>query len=139
MADNETKSSKRHASTDVDEKTQRRRKAIEQRSEEIIALVRRQTDYDREMTIAKLKEWEGNYLSVIREFMNPSYKSKADPKDTRSLNQRVLGEMRGFIDQVNEGHTRRKEAGIRRQMRMVAVAQAQRAQKDAKGSDTEET
>ena len=111
---------------------------IEKRSEEIIALVQRQTDYDREMTISKLQEWEGNYISVIREFMDPGRKDKGDPHDGRSLNQRVLGEMRGFIDQVNEGHIRRKEAGMRRQMRMMAVAQARLARKKAKDGDEEE-
>ena len=138
MEDTDANVSKGEAPSDVDEKMLRRRKAAEQRSEEIIALVRRQTDYNREMAISKLKEWEGNYLSVIREFMNPRYKNKEGPKDARSLNQRVLGEMRGFIDQVNEGHTRRKEAGRRRQMRMMAVAQATLAHKDAEERGDEE-
>jgi len=138
MEDNDTKASKGDAPTDIDEKTLGRRKAIEKRSEEIIALVQRQTDYDREMTISKLQEWEGNYISVIREFMNPDHKDKEDREDGRSLNQRVLGEMRGFIDQVNEGHIRRKEAGMRRQMRMMAVAQARLARKKAKDGDEEE-
>ena len=139
MAEIDTEASKGDIIPDVDAKALQRQKAIKQRTEEIIALVRRQTDYDREMTIDKLKEWDGNYLSVIREFMNPDYRNKADPDDTRSLNQRVLGEMRGFIDQVNECHSRRKEAGMRRQMRMVAIAQAQQAHKDAKNDDTEES
>ena len=138
MEDNDTKVSKGSAPADIDAKTLGRQKAIEKRSEEIIALVQRQTDYDREITISKLQEWEGNYISVIREFMDPDRKDKEDPKDGRSLNQRVLGEMRGFIDQVNEGHIRRKEAGMRRQMRMMAVAQARLARKKAKDGDEEE-
>ena len=85
MEDTDANVSKGEAPSDVDEKMLRRRKAAEQRSEEIIALVRRQTDYNREMAITKLKEWEGNYLSVIREFMNPRYKNKEGPKDARSL------------------------------------------------------
>ncbi len=138
MEDNDTKVSKGGLPPDPDEKTLRRRKAIEKRSEEIIALVQRQTDYDREMAVSKLQEWEGNYLSVIREFMDPGHKDRKDPEDGRSLNQRVLGEMRGFIDQVNEGHIRRKEAGRRRQMRMIAVAQAHLARKKEEDSDEEE-
>ncbi len=90
------------------------------------------------MAVSKLQEWEGNYLSVIREFMDPDRKDRKDPEDGRSLNQRVLGEMRGFIDQVNEGHIRRKEAGRKRQMRMIAAAQARLAQKKEKGSDENE-
>ncbi len=58
MEDTDTKVGKGEAPSDVDEKTLRRRKAAEQRSEEIIALVRRQTDYNREMAISKLKEWD---------------------------------------------------------------------------------
>ena len=42
--------------------------------EETIAMIRRQTDYDEEMAKRKLKEWNNNYINVIKEFINPDIK-----------------------------------------------------------------
>ena len=39
--------------------------------EKIINLVISQTDYNRETTINKLEFWDGDYIKVVKEYLNP--------------------------------------------------------------------
>ena len=80
--------------------------AIKQfRREQIIKLICRQTDYTSEAADEKLIFWKGNYLHVIREWMNPNFTPEKKEKKYVSKNQGVLGEIRHFMD---EGVKRRK-------------------------------
>ncbi len=51
---------------------------IEERKKQVINLVMRQTDYTHEEAVAKLSQWDHNYLAVIKEYMNPNFKEKPD-------------------------------------------------------------
>ena len=75
------------------------------RREQIIKLICRQTDYTPEAADEKLFFWKGNYLHVIREWMNPNFTPEKKEKKYVSKNQGVLGEIRHFMD---EGVKRRK-------------------------------
>ena len=79
------------------------------RNDEIIKLVMRQTDYDKDKVIEKLKEWDNNYINVIKEYMNPNFQNKKQEKKFVSKNQQVYGEIRNFMDTANAGYLRRKE------------------------------
>jgi len=99
---------------------------IEERKKQVISLVMRQTDYTHEEAVAKLAQWDHNYLAVIKEYMNPNFEEKPE-QVTKSTNQMIMGELRSFMDNVNRGYERRKDASERLEMRrrlMLARAEA---------------
>ena len=67
---------------------------------EVINLVMRQTDYTEEQTKEKLKQWNNNYINVIKEYLNPNFNKKETKKSTKTLNQQMMGEIRTFMDDV---------------------------------------
>ena len=75
------------------------------RREQIIQLICRQTDYTQDAAAEKLIFWKGNYLHVIREWMNPNFTPEKKVKKYVSKNQGILGEIRNFMD---EGVKQRK-------------------------------
>ena len=75
------------------------------RREQIIKLICRQTDYTPEAADEKLIFWKGNYLHVIREWMNPKFTPEKKERKYVSKNQGILGEIRNFMD---EGVKQRK-------------------------------
>ncbi len=86
--------------------------------EETIAMIRRQTDYDEEMAKRKLKEWNNNYINVIKEFINPDINvPKNVKKQPKSVNQNVMGEIRYFMDNVNKQYQYRKSIAEMQQKR----------------------
>ena len=70
------------------------------REKEVINLVMRQTDYNEEQTKEKLKQWNNNYINVIKEYLNPNFNKKETKKSTKTLNQQMMGEIRSFMDDV---------------------------------------
>ena len=80
----------------------------EKKREETISMILRQTDYDKETATKKLKEWNNDYISVIKEFMNPKFKTEHEMKPVKSVNQNVMGEIRNFMDGVNKQYEYRK-------------------------------
>ena len=79
------------------------------KNDEIIKLVMRQTDYDKDKVIEKLKEWDNNYINVIKEYMNPNFQNKKQEKKFVSKNQQVYGEIRNFMDVANRNYEMRKK------------------------------
>ena len=65
--------------------------------EELIKMIMRQTDYDREKILERLKYWKYNSLYVIKEYLNPNFLKKKEEKN-KSLNQRMMGEIRNFCE-----------------------------------------
>lgn len=64
-------------------------------SRDVVELVMRQTDYNEETAIAKLRQHNGEVVAVIREHMGGSKYSKPAPRTT---NQAVFNEIRGMMD-----------------------------------------
>jgi len=95
------------------------------KAEETLSLILRQTDYDREMAEKKMKEWDNNYINIIKEFMDPNFKEnylKNMKAPIKSVNQNVMGEIRHFMDDVNRQYTYRKrvsEYNQKRQTRFI--------------------
>ena len=78
--------------------------------EEIIKFVTMQTDYTKEIAEEKLKENDFNYVKVIKEYLNPNLatEKKAPPKQ-RSTNEKMMDEIRNFMDTANRQYIQRKE------------------------------
>lgn len=72
----------------------------------LIELVMRQTTYTREEAMEKLKEYNGEPVDVIRNFMGIKVDKKEVPK---TANQMIFHEIRNFMDDVNKKYNQRKE------------------------------
>ena len=47
-----------------------------QRYSGALALIKSQTNYTEKEAIEKLKQWDGNYMNVIKEYLNPDFQKK---------------------------------------------------------------
>ena len=45
-----------------------------------IALIKSQTNYSEKEAVEKLEEWEGDYMKVMKEYLNPDFKKKKSEK-----------------------------------------------------------
>tara|TARA_B100001093_G_scaffold518517_1_gene603644 strand:+ start:2128 stop:2472 length:345 start_codon:yes stop_codon:yes gene_type:complete len=68
--------------------------------EEALKIIRNQTDYSEERAQEKYEEWNGDYISVIKEYLNPNFQKKKSTKKM-SVNQKMMTEIRNFMDDVN--------------------------------------
>jgi hypothetical protein len=68
--------------------------------EEALNIITSQTDYTREVAQEKYEEWNGDYISVIKEYLNPNFQKKKSTKKM-SVNQKMMNEIRNFMDDVN--------------------------------------
>lgn len=82
---------------------------MNKREEEIIKLIKNQTNYDTETIIEKLKQHNGNYLNVIKEYLNPNFKNTKKQQDNISLNQKMMKGYRDFLDNAYMQYQKRKE------------------------------
>tara|TARA_B110000444_G_scaffold260446_1_gene307438 strand:+ start:860 stop:1228 length:369 start_codon:yes stop_codon:yes gene_type:complete len=73
-----------------------------------VEIIMRQTNYDKVLATKKLMEWDGNFMNVIREYINPSFQKKKEKKN-KSVQQNVISEIRKFMDNVSLGYEERKE------------------------------
>jgi len=73
-----------------------------------VEIIMRQTNYDKVLATKKLIEWDGNFMNVIREYINPSFEKKKEKKK-KSVQQNVISEIRNFMDNVSLGYEKRKE------------------------------
>ena len=76
-----------------------------------IALIKSQTNYTEEECKEKLDKWEGNYMNVIKEYLNPNFNKKKDD-NKKSTNEKMMYEIRNFMDTANAGYLRRKKNRI---------------------------
>jgi len=67
-------------------------------SEELINLVIRQTNYDEERAKERLLFWKNDYISVIKEYLNPQFKEKKKSTKKLTMNQQIMKELRDFYD-----------------------------------------
>ena len=75
--------------------------------EELLKMITRQTNYTKEKALEKLKFWNYNFIHVMKEYLNPDFLEKKDmPK--KSLNQRVMKEIRSFCEKGQKIHDIKK-------------------------------
>jgi hypothetical protein len=105
------------SSTQQLEKARAERHAkLERVRKELIAMVMRQTDYDETTAVQKLEEHKGNFDSVIRDYLVGTSVVEP-PSEERSINQRMFGEIRSYMDEASSAYYRKKEAmELRQQM-----------------------
>ena len=63
-------------STNLIKKEDLREEIKKIKREELIKMIMRQTDYDREKILERLKFWNYNSLHVIKEYLNPNFLKK---------------------------------------------------------------
>tara|TARA_A200000113_G_scaffold53823_1_gene44667 strand:+ start:804 stop:1208 length:405 start_codon:yes stop_codon:yes gene_type:complete len=96
---------------------QEKQASIDRVRRELIAMVMRQTDYSEEVAIEKLTEYNGNYEKVIRDYLVGTPIVQPTVKE-QSLNQRVFGEIRSYMDDASSAYYKKKEAMELRQLAM---------------------
>lgn len=74
-----------------------------------INIVVSQTNYDLEIAKKKLKEWNNDYELVIKEYLNPNFMEKKEIKKEISLNQKIMSEIRDFMDECNVSYDKKRE------------------------------
>ena len=74
-----------------------------------IALIVSQTNYTEDEAKEKLIKWNYDYMSAIKEYLNPNFNKKEKKEPVKSLNQRTMNEIRHFMDDVNRGYEKRKK------------------------------
>ena len=74
-----------------------------------IALIKTQTNYTDDKAKEKLEKWDGNYMNVIKEYLNPNFQEKKKPTSNKSVNEKMMFEIRNFMDTANADFLRRKK------------------------------
>ena len=102
----------------------------EDRENKLCEVVMRQTTYDKETSLNKLREHNHNILEVIREFMGPS---KVKKEENKTTNQKVYGEFRKFLDEASIRYNRKKIIEEKRKefIYQEALKEYKRRQKEA--------
>jgi len=93
----------------------------QQRYEGALALIKSQTNYTEEEAKERLEKWEGNYMNVIKEYLNPNFNIKREKKENRTINQRMMGEIRDFMDTATMEFEKRKKAEEEKQAYLKRV------------------
>ena len=88
-----------------------------------LALIKSQTNYTEEEAKEKLEKWEGNYMNVIKEYLNPNFNIKQEKKDNRSTNEIMMTEIRDFMDNASRGFQKRKAEEEKKQEYLKEVYQ----------------
>ncbi len=88
------------------------------------SIVMRQTDYDEETAINKLKEHNNDVLAVIKEYLGP----KKEIDKCKSINQMIYGEIRTLMDDAAATYRVKKELEERKQQ---AIQRALRERSEA--------
>ena len=75
--------------------------------QEIIKIIINQTNYDEILAKEKLKEWDNNFLNVIKEYLNPDFNCVKKEKKM-STNQKVFCSIRKFMDTAAYNYEKKK-------------------------------
>ena len=79
-------------------------------SMDLVDIVVRQTDYDKDMALEKLNEYNFDPVEVIRNYMNPTkkvfYKTTQLPKQ---LTKKMYKEIRTMLDSANATYRKKQE------------------------------
>ena len=92
----------------------------EERYKGAIALIKSQTNYSEEEAKVKLEEHDGNYMNVIKEYLNPNFRNKKK-KERKTTNEKMMYEIRNFMDTAAEQFKKRKAQEEEKQKYLKAV------------------
>jgi hypothetical protein len=96
---------------------------FEKKVDETCLVVIRQTDYDKEKALEKLKEHNMVTLDVIKEYMGIPLKREMRKVTT---NQAIFREFRTFLDEACSNYNKQKEMEQQKQLYMERVMAAQK-------------
>jgi len=99
---------------------ERQKKQIEYLSN----LVMRQTDYDKETAIEKLKEYKGDIMAIIREYMGPS--KKPEENNPKTTNQVIMKEIRTLMDDAASKYRIKKDLEEKRKLMIERLMNKQK-------------
>ena len=71
-----------------------------QRYNGAISLIKSQTNYTEEAKV-KLEEHDGNYMNVIKEYLNPNFRNKKKKPEKKTVNEKMMLEIRNFMDTLH--------------------------------------
>ena len=91
-----------------------------QRYHGAISLIKSQTNYTVEEAKIKLEEHDGNYMNVIKEYLNPNFRNKKK-KEKKTTNEKMMYEIRNFMDTAAEQFKKRKAQEEEKQKYLKAV------------------
>tara|TARA_B100000886_G_scaffold307605_1_gene240761 strand:+ start:8800 stop:9228 length:429 start_codon:yes stop_codon:yes gene_type:complete len=91
-----------------------------QRYNGAISLIKSQTNYTVEEAKIKLEEHDGNYMNVIKEYLNPNFRNKKK-KEKKTTNEKMMYEIRNFMDTAAEQFKKRKAQEEEKQKYLKAV------------------
>lgn len=106
---------------------------------EMINIVLRQTDYTEELAKQKLIDFNNNPILVIRDYMKPKSSNDVNTKDETSLskNQQTYKEIRGMMDNAASRYEFNKRVSqAQAYMKAQAQAQAQAKTKEVTNLNT---
>tara|TARA_B100000963_G_scaffold341791_1_gene341896 strand:- start:2523 stop:2954 length:432 start_codon:yes stop_codon:yes gene_type:complete len=92
-----------------------------QRYNGAIALIKTQTNYTEEEAKIKLEEHDGNYMNVIKEYLNPNFRNKKTNTKKKSVNEKMMYEIRNFMDTAANDFKKRKAEEEQKQKYLKAV------------------
>ena len=92
-----------------------------QRYNGAISLIKSQTNYSEEEARIKLEEHDGNYMNVIKEYLNPNYKDKKKTTNKKTVNEKMMYEIRNFMDTASSDFKKRKAEEEEKQKYLKAV------------------
>ena len=106
----------------------------EKRLDEICKMIMRQTDYTYEESKERLIKEKYDYLKVIKQYITKDTESVTKPlaNDSKSVNQKIYNELRGFMDNTAEQYEKRKRQSekVEEFKRKMAEEYARRQQED---------
>lgn len=86
-----------------------------------ISLIKSQTNYTDEEANVKLEEWDGNYMNVIKEYLNPNFRNKKKKPEKKSVNEKMMYEIRNFMDTAANEFKQRKAKEEEKQQYLKAL------------------
>jgi hypothetical protein len=92
-----------------------------QRYNGAIALIKSQTNYSEEEAKVKLEEHDGNYMNVIKEYLNPNFRNKKKKPEKKTVNEKMMYEIRNFMDTAAVQFKQRKAQEEEKQKYLKAV------------------
>lgn len=110
---------------------------FEKKVDETCLVVMRQTDYDKEKALEKLKEHNMVALDVVKEYMGVPLKRE---KKAVTTNQAVFREFRTFLDDACNNYQRQKEMKEQRELqRRIYIQRLAAMQKEKEDNEKLET
>ena len=102
-------------------KRENRMNIFEQAVEDACQKIMRQTDYNKDVSLEKLKEHDLDIIEIVREWMGAPTKKETE----RTTNQMVFAEFRSFLDEAANKYYKKKEAEENRKAYIQAAAAAE--------------